>query len=307
MAEPKKRSKKSEPAAAPPPWWRSTTFRLSAMGLVIGFACGMAAYGWSKLSDRILGHGRFVLRPAMIESTPQPKWIHGDVKAQVFDKAELAGVSMLDPQAAVKVNNAFALHTWVAEVKEVRKYAGPRIVVDLVYRRPTAMVEVLDLHGERGLLPVDDHGVLLPPEDFSPTKALEFPRIAIDYTQPAGGVGAGWGDPRVASAAAVAAALLDDWSALKLYRVRSMAGSSARSSDTPQFDIVTREGALLIWGRPPGRETAGEATASQKVERLKAYVAKHGPLDQQLPLELDLRDASALSRRTASGERELLR
>ena len=110
------------------------------------------------------------------------------MKADVIADGGLKELNLLDPQVTVRVAQAFATHSWVKTVRRVRKHHPARIQVDLEYRRPAAMVEV-DLAGEKGLLPVDETGVLLPPSDFSPDQAKEYPRIGIGHTTPAGPVG----------------------------------------------------------------------------------------------------------------------
>jgi len=296
----KSKSQRSESSIGLKDRLQSPAVKVASLMAVLGVLAIGAAYAWSKIGPRVMKDPRYLLTKENIDTPPQPEWIRGDVKAQVFEQAELGAISALDTQAAVKVNNAFALHTWVAQVEEVRKDNGPRITVSLRYRRPTAMVEVLDVAGERGLLPVDGEGVLLPPEDFSPTEALSYLRITVDYSHPVGVVGSPWGDERVAAAARIATKLLPVKDKLQLYRIRALPDQELRSDKSAQFDIVSRNGARVIWGRAPGDESTGEATASQKIERLKAVVAQHGPLDEQASFEIDLRDAASLSRRTAS-------
>ena len=148
--------------------------------------------------------------------TPLPPWIHTDLKAEVLRDASLDGpLSLLDKELTVRVAHAFALHPWVAKVQRVSKRSPAGVQVDLDYRRPVAMVEVPG----PALLPVDGEGVLLPTADFSPQDARQYPRIAEIKTSPLGPVGTRWGDTHVTGGARIAAALLDDWQALKLHQV----------------------------------------------------------------------------------------
>ncbi|MEQ8791358.1 MAG: hypothetical protein RIC55_34165 [Pirellulaceae bacterium] len=247
--------------------------------------------------------------------TPQPDWIHGDVKSDVLRDAQLTQFDVLDPQLTSRVADAFSAHTWVAEVRNVSKYAGPQVHVELVYRRPIAMVEVTAA-GRAGLLPVDQHGVLLPPEDFSPNQARDYLRIAATDSKPAGPVGTPWGDPRVLGAARIAAAWNDyaaasnadsapdgdaasntAWKQAGLYRIEAE-GPPPRPRPhleaSINYSLTTKEGRRMIWGRSPGEEASGEAAASQKIARLLAHVQSEGPLDKQPPGQIDLRDAQSL-------------
>lgn len=252
----------------------------------------LAAYfAWRKWGPEFTNHERFVLSPDKIEVTPQPAWIHADVKGEVFRDGSLKKLKILDEQVAVKVASAFTLHNWVASVKRVSKHPGPRIVVDLEYRQPVAMVEVTQ-NGERGLLPIDVSGVLLPTEDFSPKETRNYLRISADNTAPVGLVGTAWGDERIAAAARLASLLGSAWQPLGVYRI---AVSSDREEARRRADLVlelqSRKGSRVVWGKPPGQESSGEASASQKLARLAKYVQENGPLDSSgVVVKIDLRD-----------------
>lgn len=255
------------------------------------------------------------LTASAIMVTPQPKWIHGDIKADVIRDAHLTQLNASDPELTGRIAAAFAAHTWVAEVRRVSKHAGPSVQVQLVYRRPIAMVEVI-AGGRAGLLPVDGQGVLLPPEDFSPNQAPDYLRIAAVGSKPAGPVGTSWGDPRVLGAARIAAAWhehdaterdsndapsgdsaidLPTWKQIALYRIQAE-GPPPRPGRKASvgYALVTRQGRQVRWGHAPGEETPGEASASQKIARLIAHVQQQGPLDKQPAGEIDLRDAQSL-------------
>jgi len=255
------------------------------------------------------------LTASAIMVTPQPKWIHGDVKADVIRDAQLTQLDASDPDLTSRIAAAFAAHTWVAEVRRVSKHAGPSVQVQLVYRRPIAMVEVI-AGGRAGLLPVDGQGVLLPPEDFSPNQAPNYLRIAAPGSKPAGPVGTSWGDPRVLGAARIAAAWnqhdaadrdlgeapsgdsegeFPAWKQIALYRIQAEGPPPLPGRKAPvSYALVTRLGRHVRWGHAPGEETPGEASTSQKIARLIAHVQQKGPLDKQPAGEIDLRDAQSL-------------
>jgi hypothetical protein len=255
------------------------------------------------------------LTASAIMVTPQPKWIHGDVKADVIRDAHLTQLDASDPELTSRMAAAFAAHTWVAEVRRVSKHAGPLVQVQLAYRRPVAMVEVV-AGGRAGLLPVDGHGVLLPPEDFSPNQAPNYLRIVAAGSKPAGPVGTSWGDPRVLGAARIAAAWNEHdaadgdsgeatpgdsqggiaaWKPIGLYRIQAEGPPPQPGRQAPvSYALVTRQGRHVRWGHAPGEETPGEASASQKIARLIAHVQQQGPLDGQPAGEIDLRDAQSL-------------
>jgi hypothetical protein len=139
--------------------------------------------------------------------------------------------------------------------------------------------------------------VLLPTRDFSPTEALNYLRIAEIATSPLGPVGTRWGDTHVTGGAKIAAALLEDWEALKLYKIVSAARQvDAGGAESDTYELYTRERTRVDWGRPPGAETGTEAKAAQKIDRLRSYAAQHGGSleDPAGPQRLDVRSASSL-------------
>ena len=49
------------------------------------------------------------------------------------------------------------------------------------------------------------------------------------------------------------------------------------------YELRTQDDkARVIWGASPGRELAGEPTATQKIAALEQYVREKGPLDKQI-------------------------
>lgn len=256
---------------------------------------------WQRFGDGIIARGskQYEVGLEGFEVTPQPDWIQADVRAEVFQDAGWAQQppSILQPELAVRVAQAFEQHTWVSKVTRVTKHHPGRVVVQLQYRRPAAMVEV-DYQGTRGLLPVDEEGILLPPENFQPEEAVNYPRITVDYFGPSGSIGTPWGDERVEDGARIAGLLRDDWSALGLYRIVAVGPTDSLTQGPPTFELHSRDGSRVIWGHAPQSETADEATANQKVARLWQYVQDSGKLSgREPPVAVDLREKQDLSSR----------
>lgn len=280
-------------------------YRLPLMiGTIVLFIA--AAIGlWRKFGGEILSQqsSKYLVTLASLEVTPQPDWIPTDIRGEVFQDAgwEQKSPSILEPDLTVRVAQAFEQHTWVAKVTRVTKHHPARVVVDLQYRRPVAMVEV-DYQGQSGLLPVDTLGVLLPPEDFKPEDAAKFPRITVDYNGPEGSVGTPWGDSRVVGGAAIASLLVGEWQALGLYRIVALTGRG--SSDKPQYELHTRSGSRVLWGHAPETELAGEPKALAKCKQLAAYVEQHGSLAAlEKPVVIDVRDQHEVSHRQGDSAR----
>ena len=156
--------------------------------LVLVLAAGLtggAYYGWQRVGPQVTQGPEYLLEPDQIEITPPPPWIRSDVRGETVRDGGLSGLSILDRELTVKIARAFGLHTWVEEVRRVRKEHPARVVVELAYRRPVAMVEVT-MNDRPGLLPVDVNGVLLPPGDFSAEQARDYLRVSLADATPAG-------------------------------------------------------------------------------------------------------------------------
>lgn len=260
-------------------------------------------YAWQRWGGLVRDHPRYAIVAEQLETTPQPDWIQADVKHDVLREGNLSTLSLLDPQVTVKVAREFGLHSWVAEVRRVRKEYPSRIVVDLEYRRPVAMVEVMT-NGQRGLLPVDAKGVLLPPQDFSAEQTREYLRISVGETLPAGSAGTSWGDPDVAAAAAIAAVLGDAWRAVRLYRISILnpAPATRRSRQRPAIHARHARRRANRLGTCAGLESGQEAHTADKVARLTRFAEQRGGLTpSSTERTIDLRDAGGISAANASG------
>lgn len=285
--------------------------------------------GWSKWGDAIGEQPRYVLTPASFEITPQPDWIESDVKAEVVRDGQLAELSALDPDLISQVVQAFELNTWIAKVVWAGKRAGsngPRVIVKVRYRRPVIWVRTHDDRWRDGdcFYPVDTEGVFLPPDEFSASQIRDFLRVDAGNSLPVGGVGSPYGDPGVTGAASIATKIGPDWKSLGLqwilvrktrplevgqprdrtYILLPVGGDPDRipkRADAPvakssHSDPLSPE---VFWGHAPGQEEPGEATAAQKVARLRMYVDQNGPLDRLATnTVVDLRHNAAISIRS---------
>lgn len=272
---------------------RISTF-VTLLILIALFALAFSV-AWKRWGGVVSNHPKFVLDDERLQITAQPDWIKGDVKRDVMRDGSLGDLRVLDPQVTVRVARAFGLHTWVSDVKRVRKEHPGRVFVDLEYRRPVAMVEVLT-QGQRGLLPVDRKGVLLPPQDFTAEETREYIRIAVGDTLPVGPVGTPWGDDRVTGAAHIAGDIGERWKGLELTRVsvRPNEAGGRRRPDELIYDVFTRQGSRIVWGHSGGFERATEATSAEKVDRLVRFFADR-TLRTGETLDIDVQGKSGLT------------
>ncbi len=240
---------------------------------------GAAVIAWHKYGDQILQNPKWVITSDQIEITAPPDWIRSDIKAEVVRDSSLERMSILDRNLVQKVGDAFAIHSWVADVRRARKHTD-RIVVELEYRRPVAMVEVVT-NSRRGLIPVDRDGVILPTADFSPNQTRDYLRLSIRGVKSFGVVGTPWDDERVLDSAGISAAWDSKWKPLGLYRIVAIEVTDIEQMEPSYiYEIHTRQGVRVIWGQATGKESTDEATAAQKVALLVKHAEEHGPLDE---------------------------
>jgi hypothetical protein len=229
---------------------------------------------------------------------PQPTWIYGNVKAEVIRDASLEELNSLDHDLVPRLIDAFEMHPWVAEVMHLYKKHPNEVIVQLAYRKPVAMVEVIEA-GVRRLVPVDSKGVVLPTDGFHNQldSAENYPRISAGRNMPPGPKGTTWGDSRIRGAAAIANLLGDDWRQLALHRITANPSSDGAG---PVFVLRSRNDNSLIWGRAPGEEVVGEPQAATKLQRLATFIQHHKTIeDAPLGSVFDLREATGSETRTA--------
>src|SRR5262245_32424330 len=183
---------------------------------VVVFAIGCSVYAWRRWGEPSMQSTDYEVTGEGISVTPQPAWIHGNVKDEVVRTAGISKLNLLDRELVEKIADAFALHPWVADVVRVEKRHPAQVTVELAYRRPVLVVK-LDAADEKGLLFLDEDAVLLPSTDFAPSQARNYLRILAGGETPTSVYGTPWGSERIAGAARVAAAWDERWSELGLY------------------------------------------------------------------------------------------
>src|SRR5262249_57365216 len=162
---------------------------------------GGSIYGWRRWGELSINSAEYLVTAERISVTPQPAWIHINVKSEVLRSLTGAKLDLLDSELVEKIADAFAMHPWVAKVARVEKRFPAYVNVELEYRRPVLVVK-LDAPGDEGLLFLDKQSVLLPSSDFASSQAQDYLRIVAAWEKPTRPYDTPWGTERVAGGAA---------------------------------------------------------------------------------------------------------
>ncbi len=274
-----------------------TVFTLALIAL-LGWG---GAKAWKRWGVAAMQSPQYKLTAEQIQTSPLPPWIRTNVVEEILRDGSLEQHSILDPQLTIKVADAFRLHPWVRSVVRVRKRSPGHVIVDLEFRQPVALVEVVTANA-RGVLPVDADGVLLPRADFVNDQgelhedALSLPVIAAGDSIPQGPVGSSWGDARVRGAARVAAAFGKNWKATGLFKIEPDLSSCGPSNHAEcEFTLLAKNGSRVIWGKAPGDSPSEQLAAEEKAGRLLQHAAQSHAFEASAsPTEVDLRSPGDL-------------
>jgi len=303
------KKKASKAAASPPPAAPVATRRVTSWffrprQLMVTAAVAMTivmipvlARRMPKLNDR----PEYRIGAEQVSVSTPPNWIPPDLAEQVFVRAGLEkNQSLLDETLSERIAAAFHTHPWIQEVRSVRKTYPARIHVDVVYREPVAMVKGVD-----GYYPIDRRGILLPARDFSDADVERYPVIERVASVPMGKLGESWGDPAVSGAAELAATLNAKregkdswWSELELSAIlmpRRVA--LIEDADELEYELRTKGGSEILWGRGPNSRHPGELAVAQKLQRLSEYQRDYGGFDDAHgPYRIDIRPWQGIDR-----------
>ena len=254
---------------------------------------------WQHYAPKISQQKNYLLTDHRITISTLPEWITGDVRGEAVRNAGLAGrLSVLDSVFAQVVEDAFVLHPWVESVDRITKSYPAGVHVELTYRYPVAVVELVSQNVVQ-LVPIDRHGVHLPALEVPNIRKRYLPRIGNIVERPP--VGQPWSDARVLGAAELAVQLEPVWKSLHLVDILPSSRPEIRNQQQYYlFDLITRAGTRIVWGAAPGASPPGEDKFAAKLDRLRTCDRQHGPLDSvRGPAVVDVRKELAITPRTA--------
>ncbi len=250
-------------------------------------------FAWYHWGAEHLDKALYAVRLEDLTCTPQPTWIRSsDVKKEVYKNCGLDQLSLLDPQASATIARAFESHNWVARVQRVTKLSGGKVVVDVNYRRPVAMIRSDDPTA-KGYYPVDEQAVILPTADFDPSQVMNYFVIQAEGATSVEGMA--FTDMRIRHALELCRFLESKRVELRLAKIQVVREEQWVSANPWLLFVSTSDNRRIFWGHAPGVESPGELQAPAKLARLIQWRS-----DPNASIELDLTAPSSPEKRLSS-------
>lgn len=301
-----------QPPPPPPTVWQVMGERIrNTPGSGLAFAVVplllIGYLGWYHYGAKRLDVSLYALKLENIEITPQPRWIHTDLKSEIYRLNRLSQLSLLEPSATATIAHAFEANVCIKSANHVRKLSGGKVQIDVTYRQPAAMVLVdqTNMPGmsgpSRGVHAIDDEGVVLPRSEFSSAQVYDYFVIRADKLQLEGKDNIGFRDPRIGVALALCKLLEPVRAELRLEIIDVEAdGMDLQLGGFNSWNLTIRgkDDRTIVWGHAPGKETKDEMLVDEKIASLRAWMA--APLSAGTDPKLDLRIRRGLGQRFTS-------
>jgi hypothetical protein len=208
-----------------------------------------------------------------------PDWLPADERL-AMQRAVLRSVasSPFDRDGLIEAREAVRRCGWMPDVSQVRRTDVDEVVVEGAWAIPFALV--CDAQGEHL---VDTRGRLLP-RQYPAGKGPRLMRITGASSPRPTAFGDAWQAPEVTAALRMAALMADrPWRR----QVATVDMSAFGRDGTIRFSTET--GCAVVWGCEPGKETASEVPASQKLAVLQHAFDRTGRIDAGQSTSIDLR------------------
>jgi len=252
---------------------RAALFTPFLLGVILCVVIGIAYYGWQKMRPRVVLAEPFRFSAESVRITQRPDWVPDSLVSDVLSRVDFGQTALIDTEFLQKLAAAFKTHPWIESVDQVRASFPSRVTVDLTYREAICMVKYPN---KEGFMPVDKHGVSLPPDYFknSGVSLDHYVKILGVESTPRGNYGEIWGDDVVEGAARIADYLNRDNSVLQIASIQAEYAGTARRNKRLIFSLTTLRGTKILWGELPITET------DSRKERLMQLARQYGSLDK---------------------------
>jgi hypothetical protein len=250
---------------------------IMALLFYVGSRASIAAVGWlHRQSQYQVAFEEIQLVQEL------PGWYRGGKREFLRSVRERSGQSASLSQLDVRPGRlalAFKLDPWVEEVVKI-SYAPGRILVDLKFREPVALVKL-----DSGPQLVDGEGRLLPTEDVDFDPAGPLLKITAQDLAPPSDPRAGvvWKSKSASPEVEKVEERIVAAAGLARFFMQQSRNAGKNSPALRMIEIIVTEfggrglfvlngdGALLCWGRAPGAERPRELSAAQKWQMLLTW------------------------------------
>ncbi len=242
-------------------------------------------FGWTYYAAEHLDRALYSLRYENLAITPQPPWIKSNIAEAVYESCKLDRVILLEPRATATIAQAFETNKWVKATSRVSKAVGGKVRVELIYRRPVAMIycesEVRELPSDaprikKGFFPIDEDGTMLPTEDFGEKDPWNYFMIFAEDARPGGEIGMPYGDVRITEAIELCGVLEPHRVSFDLQFITVNHDGLGAGPSPWILTIATRDRSReIIWGHAPGITDSGELPTEEKLNRMLAWLKEN--------------------------------
>jgi len=268
--------------------------------LILGY------FAWYYWGAHHLDTALYAVKFDNLVTTPQPTWIRSTkVRDEVFKAGGLGQLSLLDPQASATIAHAFESHSWVQRATYVKKNTNGKVNVDLIYRRPIAMIHYKSSDSntkstqiKEGFFPVDEEGVVLPMVDFDQSQVTSYFLIYLEGATPPSDVGMAFADIRIRQSLVLCRFLESLRVELRLQAIYIVRDLHLGDANPWGLCIQTSDKRRINWGHAPGAESPHEPLAQEKLAALTKWRA-----DTSAMIEIDLSKPQMLETKPTSGAR----
>lgn len=297
---------------------RGILFHPATLFVIASFVMvGGAIFLWERHRGRVVNLNEYQLTPDKILVNEPPVWASTNMKQLVIEGAairngeKVESASLLDTQLVSRTANVMQSVGYVERVKSIQK-SKTGLEIDLVYRKPVAVVELSRntfpfewpaeyINGDI-LQPVDRLGVVMP---VSLGEGIDLPKILVVYPIPSLPKydsqvkdWSDWPDQRIKDAAAIGALFGNNSNAIGVARIMTYRKPDQVNVGQIPFELWPNlsptTGTTVLWGNAPGKEVEGEAKASVKIQALEEFVVRFGRLNQQRRQTIDVRTGKVI-------------
>ena len=254
-----------------PTWLPTAAWSVCLGGVAIALAVAVPRLLYSTANATLPAPIRVVL-------SDQPTWLPKDERAAI-ERGIIKSLasSPFDRDGLIAAQDVATRCGWYSDVQQVHRANVDEVIVEGSWAIPCALV--CDADGEHL---VDTRGRLLP-RTYPTGRGPKLLRInGVTMPRPTT-IGAQWTGDEIATALTMATLFSE-----RKWRSQIAAVDVSSWTKDGTVTVLSNKNCKIIWGRAPGKETASEVPATQKLAVLELAFAKSGRVDTGAA-ELDLR------------------